>query len=140
MQDVCWKHNTEEAVQEVPGVCGSNYQGSAPLCTANVLLVSREGLVGDVLIRVHLGHRNHTIILLSNLGEVRKVVNKTSALEFLRTDFSLFRTLFREFLGKQPLKTKEGWAFMDKNLKGTEAGHPNVLKNKLPGKKNGLAE
>lgn len=87
-------------------------RGSPPLCTADVLFMSRGGLVGDVLIRGHLWQSPHRITLFLFLGEVRKLVNKTSSLDFVRTDFSLFRTLFRESLGKRPLKTKEGWAYI----------------------------
>ena len=47
----------------------------------------------DVEIRSCLGQSDHKMIEFSILGEVRRQVSKTAALDFQRADFELFRTL-----------------------------------------------
>ena len=78
----------------------------------DLLFANRDGLVGDVVIGVHLGHRDHEMIEFSIFGEIRRNISKTLTLGFQRADFGLFRRVIQRVPWKQPLKTKEfrkGW-------------------------------
>lgn len=59
---------------------------------------NREGLVGDVEVRGHLGLSDHEIIEFSVSGETRSGSNKTSTPDFWRAHFGLFK----ELIGKDP--------------------------------------
>lgn len=75
--------------------------------------MKRGGLVGDVVVRGHLGHSHHKMIEFSILAEVRKGVNKTCALDVQRVDFGLLRRLVQKVPWETALRSQgvqEGWA------------------------------
>lgn len=53
-----------------------------------LLLVNREGLVGDVKIGGCLGYRHHELIVVLIIGKVRGGVSRTATLDFLRAAFA----------------------------------------------------
>ena len=65
-------------------------KGSALL---DLLLVNREGLVGDVKVGCHLGHSGHELIQFSILRNVGGGVDvgRTTPLDVQRADFVLLR-------------------------------------------------
>ncbi|RMC10255.1 hypothetical protein DUI87_13057 [Hirundo rustica rustica] len=78
-----------------------------------LLFVTRDGLVGDVVVGGRLGQSDHEIIEFSILGEVRRNTSKTLALDFQRADFGLFRRLIQRIPWEAALKNKrvqESWA------------------------------
>ena len=72
----------------------------------DLLFVNREGLVGVVVVGGHLGHSNHEMIEFSVLGEVRRAVSRTAALDFWMADFGLFRRLVDRVPWEAVLKGK----------------------------------
>lgn len=54
-----------------------------------MLLLNREGLVGEVAIGGHLGHSDHEEVEFTIFGDWRKTATKTSTLDIGRTDFRL---------------------------------------------------
>lgn len=113
MLDFFWKLNTERRQPRRFWECVegnfltqlvSEPTGVGP--HLDLLFTSREGLVGDVLVGGCVGHSDHEMREFTVLGEVRKMVSKTSTLDFPRVVIGLFRTLNRESLGKQTLTTK----------------------------------
>ncbi|RMC11936.1 hypothetical protein DUI87_11065 [Hirundo rustica rustica] len=112
--DICWEHNTAEKrhSRRFLECMEDNFLSqlvSKPTRGGTVLdlFTNRDGLVGDVGVGGCLGQSDHKTIEFSILGEARRGINKTYTLAFQRADFGLFKDLFRQFLGKQPLKTKE---------------------------------
>jgi len=72
----------------------------------DLLFTNREGLMGDVVVGGHLGLSNHEMIEFSVLGEVKRGVSKTTAMDFWRADFGLFRTLVDRLPWETVLKVK----------------------------------
>lgn len=60
----------------------------------DLLVENREGLVGDMVVRGCLGHQEMAEFAI--LCEVRKRVNKNSALDFWRMSFGLLRALVQK--------------------------------------------
>ena len=52
----------------------------------DLLLVNREGLVGDVKVGGHMGHSDHEMLDFSILVEPDRGVNRTATLDFWRAD------------------------------------------------------
>ncbi|KAK4825063.1 hypothetical protein QYF61_023067 [Mycteria americana] len=100
-------------------------KGRGPL---DLLFVSREGLVGDVMAGGHLGHSDHKMMEFLILGEVRRGVSRTATLGFRRADFGLFRSLVGRVPWEAVLSGKgvqEGWTFFKKEiLKAQEQAVP----------------
>ena len=99
--DIGWKHNTAQRKQSrrflecvedsyLTQLVGEPTRGGALL---DLLLATREGLVGDVKVGDCLGQSDHEIVEFAILGDVRRVTSKTAVLNFRRADFDLFRTL-----------------------------------------------
>ncbi|GAB0190604.1 hypothetical protein GRJ2_001525700 [Grus japonensis] len=61
----------------------------------DLLLVNREGLVGEVAIGGCLGHSDHEVVEFKIFGDRRKTATKTSTLNMGRADFRLLRELVR---------------------------------------------
>ena len=61
----------------------------------DLLFANRDGLVGDVVIGVHLGHSDHEMIEFPIFGEIRRNINKILTLDFWRADLGLFRRLIQ---------------------------------------------
>ncbi|GAB0207904.1 mitochondrial enolase superfamily member 1 [Grus japonensis] len=59
----------------------------------DLLLVNREGLVGEVAIGGRLGHSDHEVVEFKIFGDRRKTATKTSTLDMGRADFRLLREL-----------------------------------------------
>ena len=57
----------------------------------DLLLVSREGLVGEVAIGGRYGHSNHKVIEFKIFGNRSKTATKATTLIMGRADFRLFR-------------------------------------------------
>ncbi|KAK4818201.1 hypothetical protein QYF61_008585 [Mycteria americana] len=127
LPDVCWKYNTAERKQPrrflecvednfLTQLVSESAREGAPL---DLLFVNREGLVSNVTVGGFLGHSNHKMIELLILGEVRKGVSRTAALDFRRADFGLFRRLVIRVPWEAVLKGKgvqEGWTFFKKEI------------------------
>ena len=85
----------------------------------DLLFTNREGLVGGVMVGGRLGLSNHEMIEFSILGEARKVLSKTTTMDFRRANFGLFRTLVERVPWETVLKGKgvqEGWTFFKKEI------------------------
>ncbi|GAB0203785.1 hypothetical protein GRJ2_002844100 [Grus japonensis] len=108
----------------------------APL---DLLFANREGLVGDVMIGGHLGHRDHEMIEFLILGEVKRVASRTATLDFWRADFGLLRRLVGRVPWEAVLKGKgvqEGWTLVQKEiLKAQEQAVPMCQKTSWQGRR-----
>ena len=81
--------------------------------------ITREGLVGDVVVGNHLGQSDHEMVEFSIVGEARKGTSKTAVLDFWRADFELLRTLVGRVPWEAVLKgrgVQEGWALLKKEI------------------------
>ena len=140
LPDVCWKYNTAERKQSRRFLecVADNFLTqlvSEPTREGNpldLLIVNREGLVGDVMVGGRLGHSNHERIEFSILGEIRRGISRTATLDFQRADFGLFRGLVDRVPWEAVLKGKgvqEGWTFFKKEiLKAQEQAIPRCQK------------
>jgi len=111
----------------------------------DLLFANREGLAGDVMVGGCLGQSYHEMTEFSFLREVRRRVSITAILDCRREDFGLFRCLVDRVLWEAALKGGPKSSgrldnLQEGSLKDAGAGHPHVLKDKLVGKKTGLAE
>ncbi|KAM9591180.1 uncharacterized protein ACIBXB_006077 isoform 1-T3 [Morphnus guianensis] len=125
--DICWKYNTAvskqsrrflECVEDnfLTQLVGEPTRGEALL---DLLFTNREGLVGDVVVGGRLGLSDHEMIGFSILGEARKVVSKTTTMDFRRANFGLFKALVERVPWETVLKGKgvqEGWTFFKKEI------------------------
>ena len=57
------------------------------------LFVNREGLIGDIMVGVCLGHSDHEMAECKIFGIMRKKVSRVATLDFKRANFKLFREL-----------------------------------------------
>lgn len=64
--------------------------------------MSREGIVGEVVVRGCLRHRYHEIKEFSVLGQGRRGFSRPADLDLQRTDFGLSGSLVDRALGRQP--------------------------------------
>ncbi|PKU41300.1 hypothetical protein llap_8389 [Limosa lapponica baueri] len=87
---ICWKYDTAEREQSqrflecvkdnfLTQLVRDPTRESALL---DLLLVNREGLVGDVKVGGHLGQSDHEIIEFSILAEARQGASRTATLDF----------------------------------------------------------
>ena len=60
----------------------------------DLLLVSREELVGNVMVGVCLDHSNHRMVKFKIFSVIRKKDSRLAMLDFRRANFKLFRELF----------------------------------------------
>lgn len=77
-----------------------------------LLLINREGVMGEVGIGNNFGHSDHEVVEVQIFGDRRKTVTKTSTLNIGRVDFRLLRELV----------TKNPWDSAFKVLESTFAG------------------
>ncbi|GAB0207083.1 hypothetical protein GRJ2_003173900 [Grus japonensis] len=146
LPDVCWKYNIAERKQSrrflecvednfLTQLVSEPTRGGVSL---DLLFTNREGLVGDVVVRGHLGLSDHEMIEFSIHGEVRRGISKTTTMDFQRTDFGLLRTVVERVPWKIVLKGKgvqEGWAFFKKEvLKAQEQAVPMCRKTNRRGR------
>ncbi|PKU40561.1 adaptin ear-binding coat-associated protein 1 [Limosa lapponica baueri] len=107
--DICWKYNTAEREQSrrflervednfLTQLVGEPTRESALL---DLLLVNREGLVGDVKVQGRLGQSDHEIIEFSILAEARQGASRTATLDFQKADLACLGTWLRVSLGRQ---------------------------------------
>jgi len=86
-----------------------------------------------------LGLSDHEMIAFSVCGELKWGVSKTTAMDFQREDFELFRTLFERVPWERVLKGKgvqEGWTFFKKDvLQAQEQTIPMCCKTDRQGRK-----
>ncbi|KAK4814312.1 LOW QUALITY PROTEIN: hypothetical protein QYF61_014826 [Mycteria americana] len=143
LPDVCWQYNTAERKQSrrfleyveddflTQLVSEPTREGNS----LDLLIVNREGLVGDVMVGGCLGHSDHKMREFLILGEVRRGVSRTATLDFRRANFGLFRRLVDRVPWEAVLKGKgvqEGWTFFKKEI-GAGAGRPHVPKDEPAG-------
>ncbi|KAJ7427635.1 rna-directed dna polymerase from mobile element jockey-like [Willisornis vidua] len=112
--DVCWIYSTAERKRSgryldcvadnfLAQLVNEPTRGGVLL---DLLFVNKERLVGIMSVDGHVGHSDHKMLVFSVLGEVTKDVNKTSTLNFQRTDFGLLRTVIWKVLCKAAPKNK----------------------------------
>ena len=85
----------------------------------DLLLVNREGLVGDVKVGGHLGHRYHEMLDFSILVEPQRGVSRTATLVFRKADFNLFRTMVEQVHWEVVLESmgaQEGWEYFKETV------------------------
>ncbi|KAM9591475.1 uncharacterized protein ACIBXB_006271 [Morphnus guianensis] len=125
--DICWKYNTAVSKQSrrfleyvednfLTQLVGEPTRGGALL---DLLFTNREGLVGGVMVGGRLGLSDHEMVEFSILGEARKVVSKTTTMDFWRANFGLFKALVERVPWETVLKGKgvqEGWTFFKKEI------------------------
>jgi len=136
LPDICWKYNTAERKQS--GIFMECVEDSLPTplvseptrggALLNLLFTNREGLVGDVVVRGHLGLSNHEMIEFSIPGEAKR-----------RADIVLFRTLVERVSWERVLKGKgvqAGWTFFKEQvLKAQEQAVPMCWKTNRWGRR-----
>ncbi|GAB0203778.1 hypothetical protein GRJ2_002843400 [Grus japonensis] len=147
LPDVCWKCNIADKKQSrrfLEGVednfltqlVSEPTREGAPL---DLLFANREGLVGDVMIGGHLGHRDHEMIEFLILGEVKRVASRNATSDFWRADFGLLRRLVGRVPWEAVLKGKgvqEGWTLVQKEiLKAQEQAVPMCQKTSWQGRR-----
>ena len=85
----------------------------------DLLFINREGLVGDVVLRGHLGLGNHEMLEFLVRGEVKRGASKTTTMDFRRADFDFFGTLYKKLPWERVLKGKglqEGWTLLKEEV------------------------
>ena len=100
----------------------------------DLLITNREGLGGDVVVGSRLGHSSHKKIDFSILGEVRRGLGKSTALDFWRADFELFRTLAGRIHWESVLKDKgvqEHWTSLKNKIVKTQKKAVISLRHKM---------
>ncbi|GAB0207049.1 ubiquitin-associated protein 1 [Grus japonensis] len=110
----------------------------------DLLLVNREGLVGEVAIGGCLGHSDHEVVEFKIFGDRRKTATKTSTLDMGRADFRLLRELVSQIPWETALEgigVHQCWSL----LKGPPPKSSGTGDSKMPqvkqvGQKAGLAE
>lgn len=107
---VCWKFNTVERKQLNKFLeCVEDNFLTQLVCELvredallDLLFVSREGMVSDVVVRGHLRHSYHEIKEFSALEQVRRRFSRTAILDLQRAAFGLSRNLADRAFGRQP--------------------------------------
>ena len=88
------------------------------------LILTNEGLVGDVKVKGSLGCSAHEMVEFKILRKRRRVKNKVTALEFRSVDFRIFKNLLGRILWDRVLegrKAQESWLiFKDHILQSQE--------------------
>ncbi|PKU30746.1 dtw domain-containing protein 2 [Limosa lapponica baueri] len=99
--NICWKDNTAghkksrkflECVKDnflLQMVEEPMWRGAM----LDLILTNKEGLVGNVKLKVSLGCSDHKMVEFKVLGAARRVHNKLATLDFRRADFGLLRDL-----------------------------------------------
>jgi len=139
LSNVCWKYNTAERKESrkflecvednfLRQLVSEPIRGGASL---DLLFVNREGLVGDVVVRGHLGLSDHEMTQFSVQGEVKRGASKTTTVDFRRADSGLFRMpAERVPWERESPEGQRGPGRLDilqgGSLKGTGAGCPHV--------------
>ncbi|PKU35038.1 adaptin ear-binding coat-associated protein 1 [Limosa lapponica baueri] len=114
LPDISWAHNTAEREQSRRFLeCVGDYfltqlvrEPTREGALLDMLLVNREGPVGDVTVGGHLGRSDHEMIEFSILREARRGASRTATMDFRRADFGLFKSLLDRVLWEAALKGK----------------------------------
>ncbi|PKU45859.1 rna-directed dna polymerase from mobile element jockey-like [Limosa lapponica baueri] len=145
--DICWKYNTAEREQSrrflecvednfLTQLVSEPTRESALL---DLLLVNREGFVGDVKVQGRLGQSDHEIIEFSILAEARHGASRTATLDFRKEDFGLLRSMVESVPWETVLKGKgaqEGWSYFKEELsKAQEKAIPRSHKTSRRGRR-----
>jgi len=103
-----------------------------------LLFTNTEGLVGDVVVRGHLGLSDHEMTEFLVCGEVKRGP-WTTTMDFLRADFGLLRMLVERVPWERVLKGKgilKGWTFFRKEVsKAQEQAVPMCCKTNWRGRR-----
>jgi len=70
----------------------------------NLVLSNKEGLVGNVKLKVNLGQRDHEMMNFKILRAARRLHSKVTTLDFRRADLGFFRDLLSRADGIKPWK------------------------------------
>ncbi|PKU41684.1 rna-directed dna polymerase from mobile element hypothetical protein [Limosa lapponica baueri] len=145
--DICWKYNTAEREQSqrflecvednfLTQLVNEPTRESALL---DLLLVNREGLVGNVEVGGCLGQSDNEIIEFSILAEARQGARRTATLDFRKADFGLFRSMVESVPWETVLKgigSQEGWSYFKEELsKAQEKAIPRSHKTSQQGRR-----
>ncbi|GAB0189153.1 mitochondrial enolase superfamily member 1 [Grus japonensis] len=109
--DICWRDNTAEHKQSrkflecvednfLMQVIEEPMRRGAML---DIVLTSKEGLVGDVNLKGSLGCSDHEMVEFRILRAARRAHSKLTTLDFRRADFGLFRDLLGRIPGDKAL-------------------------------------
>ncbi|GAB0206162.1 hypothetical protein GRJ2_003081800 [Grus japonensis] len=116
--DICWRDNTagHKQSRRFLECIDDNFllqvieEPTRRCAMLDLVLTSKEGLVGDVKLKGSLGCRDHEMVEFKILRAVRRAHSKLTALAFRRADLGLFRGL----LGRVPWdKALEGRGAQD---------------------------
>jgi len=144
--DISWKYNTAErkhsrsfleCVEDnfLTQLVSEPTRGGASL---DLLFTNREGLVGDVVVRGHLGLSDHETTEFLVRGAVKRGASETTTMDFQRTDFGLLRTLVERVPWERVLKGKGVQAgstfFREEVLKAQEQAVPTCRKTNRRGR------
>ncbi|GAB0189139.1 hypothetical protein GRJ2_001379200 [Grus japonensis] len=99
--DICWRDNTAGHKQSRRFLeCADDSillqvieEPTRRGAMLDIVLTSKEGLVGDVNLKGSLGCSDHEMVEFEILRTASRVHNKLTALDFRRADFGLFRDL-----------------------------------------------
>ncbi|GAB0179147.1 hypothetical protein GRJ2_000380000 [Grus japonensis] len=99
----------------------------------DLVLTSKEGLVGDVKLKGSLGCSDHEMVEFKILRAVRRVHSKLTTLDFRRADFGLFRDLLGRIPWDKARKEdgpRKAWlVFKDRLLQAQEQCIPTKRKS-----------
>ncbi|PKU45296.1 rna-directed dna polymerase from mobile element jockey-like [Limosa lapponica baueri] len=145
--DICWRYNTAEREQsrrflervEDNFITQLVSEPTRESTLLDLLLVNREGLVGDVKVQGCLGQSDHEIIEFSILAEARQGASRTATLDFQKADFGLLRSMVASVPWETVLKAKgaqEGWSYFKEELsKAQEKAIPRSHKTSRQGRR-----
>ncbi|GAB0203608.1 hypothetical protein GRJ2_002826400 [Grus japonensis] len=110
--DICWRDNAAERKQsrKLLECVDDNFlfqvieEPTRRGAVLDLVLTNKEGLVGDVKLKVSLGCSDHEMVEFKILRAVRRARSKLTTLDFRRADFGLFRDLLGRILWDKALE------------------------------------
>jgi len=116
--DICWRDNTagHKQSRKFLDCVDDNFllQGTEEPtrrgAMLDLVLTNKEGLVGNVKLKVSLGCSDHEMVEFKILRATRRVHSKVTIVDFRRADFDIFRDLLqpKEAIGDSQLGFTKG--------------------------------